>query len=68
MSTCSHKVPTIQQEKINLGLAVLLLALYCLYLIFMLRTHPEVFASVASTGMKTSTTVEPAAVHWCVDR
>jgi Ca2+:H+ antiporter len=38
---------TIQQEKINLGLAVLLLALYCLYLIFMLRTHPEEFASVA---------------------
>lgn len=40
--------PTIAQEKINIGLAVLLLALFALYLVFMIRTHPEEFASVAS--------------------
>ncbi len=38
--------PTIEQEKINLGLAVLLLVLYALYLFYMIRTHPEEFASV----------------------
>lgn len=37
--------PRIEQDKINLGFAVLLLALYGLYLVFMIRTHPEVFAS-----------------------
>ena len=37
---------TIEQEKINIGLAVLLLALYGLYLLYMIRTHPEEFASV----------------------
>jgi Ca2+:H+ antiporter len=37
--------PTIEQEKINLGFAALLLTLYVLYLVFMIRTHPEVFAS-----------------------
>ena len=38
--------PTIEQEKINIGLAVLLLALYGLYLLYMIGTHPEEFASV----------------------
>jgi Ca2+:H+ antiporter len=38
---------TIEQEKINIGLAVLLLALYGFYLLFMVRTHPEEFSSVA---------------------
>jgi Ca2+:H+ antiporter len=37
----------IEQEKLNVGLAVLLLLLYALYLLFMIRTHPEDFASVA---------------------
>ena len=37
---------TIEQEKINIGLAVLLLSLYALYLVYMLRTHPEDFSSV----------------------
>ncbi len=37
---------TIEQEAMNIGLAVLLIALYALYLLFMLRTHPEEFASV----------------------
>ena len=37
---------TIEQEKINVGLAILLLVLYGLYLLYMIRTHPEEFASV----------------------
>lgn len=37
---------TVQQEKINVGLAALLLTLYGLYLVYMIRTHPEEFASV----------------------
>lgn len=37
--------PTLAQEKINLGLAALLLGLYALYLLFMIVTHPEDFAS-----------------------
>ena len=42
--------PTIEQEKINLGFAVLLLSLYVLYLVFMIRTHPEVFEAVGGGG------------------
>src|SRR4030095_6710366 len=42
--------PTTEQESINIGLAVLLLALYGLYLLFVLRTHPDVFASVGKSG------------------
>lgn len=38
----------IGQEKLNVGLAVLLLFLYGLYLLFMIRTHPEEFASVGA--------------------
>ena len=41
---------TIEQEKINVGLAVLLLALYAFYLLYMIRTHPEEFASLAKEG------------------
>ncbi len=37
---------TTSQETMNVGLAVLLLVLYGLYLLFMIRTHPEIFASV----------------------
>jgi Ca2+:H+ antiporter len=37
--------PTLEQEKINIGLAGLLLVLYALYLLFMIVTHPEDFAS-----------------------
>ncbi len=39
-------IPTIEEEKINIGLAVLLIVLYVLYLVYMIRTHPEEFASV----------------------
>jgi Ca2+:H+ antiporter len=42
--------PTAEQESLNIGLAVLLLALYAFYLLFMLRTHPEVFASHDTPG------------------
>jgi Ca2+:H+ antiporter len=42
--------PTTEQASINLGLAVLLLVLYGLYLLFVIRTHPEVFASVGTGG------------------
>ena len=54
--------PTVEQESINLGFAVLLLVLYGLYLLFMLRTHPEVFASV---GKETAAEHE---AHWSVTR
>jgi Ca2+:H+ antiporter len=36
----------IEQDKVSIGLAVLLLLLYGLYLVYMIRTHPEEFASV----------------------
>lgn len=36
---------TLRSDELNVGLAVLLLALYGLYLVFMLRTHPELFVS-----------------------
>ena len=43
---------TIEQEKINIGLAILLLGLYGFYLVFMIRTHPEEFASVGKAADK----------------
>jgi len=49
-STFSPSAATIEEESINLGLAVLLLVLYALYLVFMIRTHPEMFASAAKAG------------------
>ena len=42
-------VSSVAQEKINIGLAIVLLVLYALYLVFMIRTHPEEFASVGSS-------------------
>jgi Ca2+:H+ antiporter len=42
---------TIREEQLlNVGIAVLLLVAYGLYLLFSLRTHPGVFASVEGTG------------------
>jgi Ca2+:H+ antiporter len=38
-------VAVTSEESINLGLAVVLLTLFGLYLFFMLKTHPDVFAS-----------------------
>ena len=42
----------VEQEKINIGLAILLIVLYGLYLVYMIRTHPEEFASVAKGGAR----------------
>jgi Ca2+:H+ antiporter len=40
---------TMREEKlVNLGTAFVLLAAYALYLVFLLKTHPEYFKSVAS--------------------
>jgi Ca2+:H+ antiporter len=36
---------TIEQEKINIGLGTLLLVIYGLYLVYLIVTHPEEFAS-----------------------
>lgn len=45
---------TIRQEHVlNLGIAILLLAAYSLYLLFSLRTHPGAFASVESESTTT---------------
>ena len=41
---------TLTQVHLNLGLAVLLLAAYVLYLVFMLRTHPELFRKAEGVG------------------
>jgi Ca2+:H+ antiporter len=42
---------TIQAEKlVNLGTAFVLIAAYVLYLVFLLKTHPDYFQSAAGTG------------------
>ena len=41
----SAGTPMIEEFKLNIGLAVVLLLVYLLYLVFMLKTHPEFFAS-----------------------
>src|SRR5262245_14014150 len=42
---------TIREEKLlNIGIAVLLLLAYGLYLLFSLKTHPKLFASVKKKG------------------
>lgn len=55
---------TIEQESMNLGLAVLLLVLYALYLIFMIRTHPEIFASAGKGGEETH--AAPWSLQLCI--
>ena len=37
---------SLQEQKLNLGIAIILLAAYALYLFFSLKTHPGAFASV----------------------
>ena len=56
--------PSVGQEKINLGFAVLLLVLYGLYLVFMLRTHPEVFASAGEADAEEHG--KPWSLSWCL--
>ena len=41
----SADIAVVGQSTLNLGLAVLLLVAYGLYLVYMLRTHPELFKS-----------------------
>jgi Ca2+:H+ antiporter len=48
-------------DAINIGLAVMLLTLYVLYLVFMLGTHPELFVSKGGG-------VEAHAAEWGVGR
>jgi Ca2+:H+ antiporter len=53
----------LQETHLNVGLALMLLACYGLYLVFMLRTHPELFQSLGRG--------EPAEHHgarWSVGR
>ncbi len=39
-----------KEQALNLAVAILLLAVYVLYLVFMLRTHPELFKSAEAGG------------------
>lgn len=39
-----------QEQLLNVGIAVMLLAAYALYLVFSLKTHPGAFASVEEAG------------------
>src|SRR5689334_20311691 len=39
-----------QEELLNLGMAVVLLIAYALYLLFMLKTHPEFFSSAVASA------------------
>jgi Ca2+:H+ antiporter len=46
----SSGTPRLEEFYLNIGLAVVLLLVYLLYLVFMLRTHPEFFASAGGAG------------------
>jgi Ca2+:H+ antiporter len=46
---------------LDIGVAVVLLAAYALYLVFMLRTHPEIFAEVTAPE-------EEHGAHWSLAR
>jgi Ca2+:H+ antiporter len=66
---------TIREEKlVNLGTAVVLLAAYGLYLVFLLKTHPDYFESVGVTRPSTATKerngawVEPSAAWSALPR
>ncbi|MGE5813297.1 MAG: calcium/proton exchanger [Acidobacteriota bacterium] len=56
---------TIHEEKlVNLGTALILLVAYAAYLIFLLKTHPDYFKSVAVA----ETAVEHEGGHWSAGR
>jgi Ca2+:H+ antiporter len=42
--------PIREEQMLNTGLAIVLLLAYALYLVFMLKTHPEAFRSAAPEG------------------
>jgi Ca2+:H+ antiporter len=55
---------TIRQETLlNVGLAIVLLIAYALYLVFMLKTHPSAFAAKGGHGDG-----EAPGAHWSVPR
>ena len=51
----------LSSDTLNIGLAVMLLALYVLYLVFMLGTHPELFVSAGGGA-------EAHAAEWSVGK
>ncbi len=56
--------PIREEKMLNIGIAVLLLVAYGLYLLFSLKTHPHAFASVESDGGGGHDLEE----HWSVAR
>jgi Ca2+:H+ antiporter len=56
-----------QEQHINLGVAVILLSTYGLYLLFMLKTHPDFF-SAASSPEEQGAEVEPWTLPRAVGR
>jgi len=54
-----------EESMLNLGLAVILLITYVLYLVFMIRTHPDFFKS---KGGKKSAEKESHEAQWSVSR
>ena len=57
---------TIEQEKINLGLVTVLIVLYGLYLLYMIKTHPEEFASVGKSEADNEEHEAPWSLPMCV--
>jgi Ca2+:H+ antiporter len=53
-----------EEKLLNIGIAILLLIAYGLYLLFSLKTHPTAFASVESEAQQASHEEE----HWSVTR
>jgi Ca2+:H+ antiporter len=59
-TVAADAAPRVQQH-LNLGVSVLLLVVYGLYILFMLKTHPQVFASEAGEP-------EEGGVRWSASR
>ena len=56
-----------EEKLVNLGTAFVLLAAYVLYLVFMLKTHPDFFQSVDGEDGR-STRASTALESWARDR
>ncbi|HSC54069.1 MAG TPA: calcium/proton exchanger [Phnomibacter sp.] len=52
------------ETNLNIMLAVFLLVAYVLYLLFMLKTHPDFFKSIETTGEENATAHQP----WSIQR
>jgi Ca2+:H+ antiporter len=58
-----------QQQSLSLGFAVLLVVMYGLYLLFMLKTHREAFASAGAEGGESEAGHgEPGTAHWSLGK